>query len=109
MTSNVPAMPEAGFRKGDNSQAFYKHFLEIELEADENEPTPQRVDFVCGCIVKPFFSPQFPIYVDFSEDESKKLNNINIGYLVAYDDKGRQETCIGSIKFTIKNGVIYQC
>ncbi|MBR2526607.1 hypothetical protein IKE67_09105 [bacterium] len=95
--------------KGDNSQAYNKHFLEIDLELDEGAKPPSKVEFVTGCIVKPFVNPQFPIYVDFSESESAKLNYINVGYLITYDDKGRRETAEGSITFKYKNGVICQC
>lgn len=95
--------------KGDNSQAYDKHFLEIDLELDEGVNPPSKVEFVTGCIIKPFINPQFPIYVDFDEAESSKLNYINIGYLVTYDDLGRRETADGFIKFKYQNGVICQC
>ena len=107
--NNQNLIPEAEFRKGDNSKAFNNDFLQIDLEIDENEPMPSKVEFITGCIIKPFTNPQFPIYVNFDESESLKLNNINIGYLIAYDEFGQRLTCIGSIKFTIKNGVICQC
>lgn len=95
--------------KGDNTEANDKHFLQIDLELDEGSKPPSRVDFVTGCIVKPYYNPQFPIYVDFDEAESAKLNYINVGYLVTYDYKGRRETAEGSIKFKYQNGVICQC
>ena len=109
MSSNVSTIPEAAFRKGDNSQAFNNHFLQIDIEADENEPMPSKIQFCTGCIVKTYENPQFPIFVDFDESETAKLNNINIGYIIAYDELGRRLTCEGSIKFTNKNGVLCQC
>jgi hypothetical protein len=96
-------------RKGDNTKAYDKHFLMIELEADDDTPLPSKVEFVTGCIVKPYINPQFPLYVDFDETESAKLNYVNVGYLVTYDDKGRRETAEGSITFKFQNGVICQC
>ena len=95
--------------KGDNSAAFNNHFLKIELERDEDTPMPSWVEFVTGCIVKPYINPQFPLYVDFDEKESAKLCHINRGYLRAYDDKGQRMTCQGEIKFRYEDGVAEQC
>lgn len=106
MTDNIT---DIGFRQGDNSQAFDKHAIKIDLRKSEDEDEVSRVEFVTGCIVKSYPDPVFPIYVDFNEEESAKLRYINVGYLVAYDKKGRQLTCNGFIRFTIKNGVICKC
>lgn len=95
--------------KGNNTQAFDKHFLKINLIATENEPAPSRVEFVTGCIRKTFANPEFPLYVDFTSEETARLNYMNVGYLVAYDSQGRPEQCQGFIKFTFYNGVIKQC
>lgn len=109
MSSNIPTATQTNFRKGDNSEAFYQHFLQIDLEKEDFEQTPAKVVFVTGCIEKTFENPEFPIYVDFTESETQKLNTVNVGSLVAYDNLGRQLTCEGSITFSVRNGVIYQC
>lgn len=97
------------FRKADNSEAFNNHFLKISLKNPIDESKLSRADFVTGCIVKSFVNPAFPLYVDFDESETSKLNYINEGYLVVYDKQGRRLTAKGSIRFTIKNGVICRC
>lgn len=96
-------------RKGDNTKAFGNNFLEITLEKDENEPMPSKVEFEAGCIVKPFINPKFPLYVNFDEAETSKLNYVNVGYLKCYDALGQPWTAEGSITFYCRNGVICEC
>lgn len=105
MSSNNPVY----FRKGDNSASQDNHAIRIRLKNPEMQNRLSKVEFVVGCIVKPFVNPVFPIDIDFDETESQKLNYVNEGYLVTYDLKGRRLTAKGSIRFTIKNGVICQC
>ena len=98
MTTNIIA--------GDNTKAYNKNFIEIDIE-NPNNVEVSKVIFVTGCINKSFKNPQFPIYVNFTSEETSKMPYINVGYLVSYDSHGRQETCDGSITFYVKNGVIY--
>lgn len=95
--------------KGNDTRAFGKHYLKINLIKTEDEGEVSRVDFVVGCITKTFKNPKFPLIVDFSSEETQHLNFNNIGYLVAYDTQGRPEQCQGFIKFTFYNGVIRAC
>ena len=94
---------------GDNTEAFENHFIKINLVKSEDEEEMSRVDFITGCLIKTYYNPVFPLFVDFDESETFKLNYLNVGYLVAYDKKGRRKQCSGSIQFTFKNGAIKQC
>ena len=77
MSTNIPT----NF-KGDNTQSFENHFLRVNLIKTEDEGEVSRVDFISGCIKKPYINPVFPIFVDLDECETEKLNNVNIGYLL---------------------------
>lgn len=92
--------------KGDNTQAFGNNFLTINLNNPLNYAISKAV-FVCGCLKKPFNNPQFPLIVNFNSQESQTLRPNNVGYLVVYDEQGRQRTCNGTITFKAQNGVIY--
>lgn len=96
------------FRKGDNSEAFDNHAIKISFKKTEDLSKVSKLVFVCGCIKKAY-NPQPFFYVDFNEQESAKLRDVNVGYLVAYDNYNRELTCKGSIKFGVKNGVICKC
>lgn len=93
--------------KGDNTQAFGNNFLTIFLDNPMSVGI-SKVIFSVGCIEKVFENPQFPLRVNFNSKETAALNYINTGYLVAFDSKGRQLACEGSITFYVINGVITQ-
>lgn len=98
------------FRKGDSSKAFGNHFLRISVKGSEGELSAiTKAEFITGCIKKVYVPPEFPLIVDFSVDETEKLNYVNVGYLRVYDEFNEPLTCTGSIKFYCKNGVICQC
>lgn len=93
--------------KGNNTQAFDKHFMRINLINPQSlDVNYSRIDFVCGGIRKVFYNPVFPLYVDFTSEETAKLSFNNVGYLIAYDNLGRSEQCQGYIEFSFQNGVI---
>lgn len=91
--------------KGDNTAAFGNNFITINID-NKNHYEISRAVFVCGCIKKSFENPVFPLVVNFSSEESAKLNFKNVCYLVVYDSQGRQQTCIGSFTFGAQSGVI---
>ena len=92
-------------RKGDNTASFGNNFLTIFMDNPVGIPV-SKVIFSCGCIQKTFENPEFPLRINFNSKETAKLNYINTGYLVAFDDKGRQMACEGSITFYVINGVL---
>ena len=97
--------------KGNDTKAFNKHYLKIDVEADSEEELNMisRVEFVTGCIRKTYNNPKFPLFIDFTTEETQKLNYTNVGYLIGYDNEGRPEQCQGFINFIFHNGVIRGC
>lgn len=96
--------------KGDDTQAFGKDFITINLN-NPNQYEISKVEFVVnsGCIRKPFTNPVFPLKVNFTSKETAKFTLHNTGYLIAYDNKGRPKQCNGKIEFNFENGVIIPC
>lgn len=91
--------------KGDNTGAFSNKFITIDLDNPLGYII-SKAEFICGCFRKEFISPVFPLVINFTEEESKKLNFKNTCYLVVWDEQGRQKTCEGTLTFEAKNGVI---
>ena len=91
--------------KGDNTGAFGNNFITINLD-NPNEYVVSKVIFVCGCIQKTYENPSFPLTVNFTSEETKKLKVPSVCYLVAYDLEGRQKTCKGTLTFPVQNGVL---
>ncbi len=91
--------------KSDDTGAFGNSFITINLD-NPNEYIVQRVVFVCGCITKTFENPTFPIVINLTSEETKKLKPSNVCYLVAYDSEGRQKTCKGTLTFPATQGVL---
>lgn len=91
--------------KGDNTAAFNNNFINIELD-NPSEYVISKAEFVCGCIRKTFENPVFPLIVNFDENDTKKLNFKNTGYLIVWDEQNRPKQCDGCINFEFKNGVI---
>ena len=90
--------------KGDDTGAFGNTFITVNLE--EAGYAISKAIFVCGCIKKEYTSPSFPLTINLSTEETKKLNMSNACYLVVYDSEGKQATCEGTLTFGAKNGVI---
>lgn len=94
--------------QGDNTQAFNGNFVKINAvykDKDGNiQPMPplMKAEARTGCIVKVYENPTFPLYVNFDEKESEKLNIKNILTLAVWDMKGRKKTANGKLEFTTK-------
>ena len=91
--------------KGDDTNAFGQNFIRIDLEGADGY-TISKVIFQCGPIQKVYTRPQFPIYVNFSHNESKRLYQDSVCYLQVFDEKGRRQTCQGTLSFIAKAKVI---
>lgn len=89
--------------KGENTASFYRNFLMIDFENPDNIQI-SKAEFKTGEITKTYNNPVFPLPVNFKPEESKKLNNTNIGYLVLYDNQNRPFQCPGYCEFYAKNG-----
>mgnify|MGYP003296025608 CR=1 FL=1 len=92
--------------KGDDTNAFGEHFLRINRPSNTDDFIITKVVFQCGPIQKVFSRPQFPITVDFTAMESKRLRQTSECYLQVFDEKGRRKTCEGTISFTARPQVI---
>jgi hypothetical protein len=91
--------------KGDDTSSFGGGFLTIDLQTN-SQATITKAVFVSGEIKKTFDNPTFPIKVDLTPEDTKKLKYNNIGYLIVYDKDGRPKMCDGYITFSAKDGVI---
>lgn len=92
--------------KGDDTNAFGQNFIKINRPQNSEGYTISKVIFQCGPIQKVYTRPQFPIYVNFSHDESKKLQTISECYMQVFDEKGLRVTCSGTLTFTAKAQVV---
>lgn len=91
--------------KGDDSCSFGRTFITIHLKNPYGFEVSKAV-FRCGCIVKEFEKPEFPLRIHFDENDTKMLNFNNVCYFAAYDSMGRKRTCKGTLKFTAKGQVV---
>lgn len=92
-------------RRGDDTQAFGGSFLLINLTNETGMPVKKAV-WKSGSVIKTFLDPIFPLEVNLTSSESKKLDSTNICYLAVWDDQGRKKTCIGQFKFTTEPEVV---
>lgn len=91
--------------KGDDTAAFDQNFIKIDI-INESEYTISKVVFQCGPVQKVYTNPIFPIYVNFTHAESLRLYQDSKCYLQVFDEKGRRQTCEGTLSFTAKAKVI---
>lgn len=91
--------------KGDDTNAFNNKFLTIDVEGIENV-TISKAEFKCGTILKTFENPTFPLEVNFTGEETKKLLGSNSCYLAIFDEFGRKRTLDGHLTFTCAEEVV---
>lgn len=84
--------------KGDNTEAFGGNLLKINLINDDGVEIT-KAEIRIGIVLKTIESPQFPLYVNFNEEESDMLNYINDVYVALYDSQGRKKTVEGTLRF----------
>lgn len=92
--------------KGDDTNAFGQSFIRIRRPTGTEEWVISKLVFQCGVIQKVYNRPVFPIYVNFSSAESKKLSSTNECFIQVYDERGLRQTCSGSLVFNAKAQVI---
>lgn len=107
-------MSEAIF-KGDDTGAFGNNFITITVHNPLQYPI-SKIEFITngGTCISPkpfrdennFQQEEIELTVNYSSDETSKLNATNVGNLVVYDINGKQSTCQQSLIFYAKNGVI---
>lgn len=98
--------------KGDNSGAFGRTFITINLN-NPYEFIITKAVFKCGCIIKEFENPNFPLKLNFDEEETKQLNFNNTCYFAVWDNytedgvpKPRKRTCKGKLNFVAQGQVV---
>lgn len=104
--------------KGDDTGALGNRFITIKLKNPELYPI-SKLKFVVngGCGIAPkeftdennFQQAEIELVVNFSSEETSKLNATNTGNLVGYDMENKQFTCPQTLTFTAKNGVLCKC
>lgn len=91
--------------RGDNTSAFGTTFITINIRNPYGLEISKAL-FRCGELVKEFENPVFPLYVNFTEEETKQLAFNNVCYLAVWDTMGRKRTCEGHLKFKTKGEVV---
>lgn len=91
--------------KGDNTQAFGGSFLLINLTNETGQSISKAV-WKCGAVIKEFKNPVFPLEVNLTSEESRKLAPTNVCYLAVWDMEGRKKTCEGKLVFTANAEVV---
>lgn len=92
--------------KGDDTGAFDQTFIRISVNNPNDGSKITKVIFQCGPIQKVYTNPKFPINVNFNHNESSRLYQDSVCYLQVFDDRGRRQTCEGTLNFTAKAKVI---
>lgn len=92
--------------RGEHTASFYRNFLQIDLSNPDDVPI-SKAEFCTGNFKKEYINPVFPININFNEFETANLADVNIGFLVLYDNQGRRYRCPGHCKFYAQNGVYY--
>ena len=99
--------------KGDNTASFGGDYLTIKVKNEHLFKISKLIFVVNGGIIqKPFTDEDYfqraeiLLKVNFTSEETQKLNASNVGRLVAYDEFNQQRTCFQSVSFNAQNGVI---
>lgn len=101
--------------KGDDTGAFGNNFITIMVKNPHLYPI-SKIEVITNsstCISPKTFTDEnnfqvetITLRVNYTSEETPKLNSSNIVNLVAYDMQGKQSTCPQSLTFYAKNGVI---
>lgn len=84
--------------RGDDTDAFGNSFITINL-ATTISGTITKALFQCGVIRKTFDNPVFPLTVELTSLETKKLQAVNSCYLAVWDADNKKRTCEGTLTF----------
>jgi hypothetical protein len=84
--------------KGDDTRAFGGNLVKVTLTGAEGKFISRAI-FQCGRIQKAFTRPVFPLYINFTSEETEYMWDKSECFLQIFDVKGRGKTCKGS--FTI--------
>lgn len=91
--------------QGDNTQSFGGNFVRITAVCKDSQGNPMpmpaltKAEIRCGCVIKTYENPTFPLDVNFTEEETEKMGVNNSMFLAVWDYFGRKKTANGSLKF----------
>lgn len=91
--------------KNDDSNSFGRCLARIRLKDFENIVITKAV-ISCGNIVKEYPNPIFPLDVNLSSSETRKLNYNNYLYISIFDYLGRKHTFTKSFCINAKDEVV---
>lgn len=101
--------------KGDDTGAFGNNFITVKVKNPNLYPI-SKIEVITNsstCIPPKSFTDEnyfqvetITLRVNYTSEETPKLNSSNIVNLVAYDMQNRPSTCPQSLTFYAKNGVI---
>lgn len=87
----------------DDTAAFGADWIEIYAEFPD-ETWAERISmaqFKVGNLpVMTFDSPEFPIRINLTSEQTGLLKDVNNCYLAVYDENGLKRTCEGTLTFT---------
>ena len=99
--------------RGDNTAAFGNNFLTIKIKNPDLMPISKILFVVNGGLFKKTFTDannfqvvETTLTVNFNSAETEKFSAVNVGNVVVYDIKNRQQTCPQSLTFYTQGGVI---
>lgn len=96
----------ASINRGDNTRAFGGDFLRIYLNNPNNLIITKAVFQVNGDLEKEFIDPTFPLRVNFTGEDTYKLQQMNVCKLALWDSHGRRRTADGKFTFFVKENMI---
>lgn len=111
MSTNTP---QSAIFKGDDTGAFGNQFITITVKNPLLYPISKLVAVTNsgGCIPEKTFTDEnnfqtenIELTVNYSSDETAKLNATNTLKLLAYDMQDLQKTCPQTLTFYAQNGV----
>ena len=101
--------------KGDDTGAFGNNFITITVKNPLLYPI-SKLEVITNsstCIPPKVFTDNnnfqvetIELAINYSTEETVKLNSTNVVNVVAYDSQGKPSTCTQSLTFYAKNGVI---
>ena len=93
--------------KGDDTGAFGNQFITIDINNPKGLPVTKAEVYVNGYPFRTYPMPNFPIYVNFTTEETLRFNDTNVMNMRVWDSQNRSKQCNGSLTFKCKNGVVY--
>lgn len=92
-------------RRGDNTEAFGGSFLLVNL-INETGHSVSKAVWKSGSVLKTYMNPEFPLEINLTSEESRKLDPTNECFLAVWDEKGRKKTCKGKFVFKTDSEVV---